>query len=127
MFGLVCNTEVVEKLGSGWAGWLEIPRLIEDGVVACFDDTAIEINISDILVSSGIAEEDTAEGMAIQLGASATGTSHTYSGSEHLEETEVGFLAEPSFVRSPVCDGVNPAVKDVDSMEKGGGPEFGVK
>ena len=70
------ETKIVQELGRGRAGVLEIPGLVKDGMVGVFHNARRGIEVQDVHVRRRITEEDASKVMFVKF--TAAGTSHLH-------------------------------------------------
>ncbi len=76
---------------------MEVPCLVKLGMVAAFDQACVEIEVKDVLIGRGIAEEDSAKVVAVQLAATVTRAFNADSGPKQFEVGKIRFEAIVSF------------------------------
>ena len=115
---VIDETKVIEELCSrGSLGSMGVPGFIENCMVGCFCNTTVEINVANVVISSTVAQENTAEVMFIQLSTSVAGTLDTDSGTEKFQSAQVGFDSVPSFKWGALESGMDAAVMKVDRVD----------
>jgi hypothetical protein len=98
---------------SGWGTRiLEVPGLIELSVMASLDNTTVEIQINDILISSGVPKKQTFKVMVIKLATTFPGLLDANSGAKKFEMADIRFNAIQTFEGG--CGSMNHAVVEVD-------------
>ena len=96
---ILLETEVIEKLSSRGAGFLEVPRLIKDGMCSILDCSGGDINVSDVTIRRGIADKDASEVMSVKLRPSVSRLLDTDPRAECFKTFEVWTFAIPSLKR----------------------------
>jgi hypothetical protein len=96
---------------------LEVPRLIEHGMVTSLDNPRGGVEIDNVEVGCCISKEDTGEVLLVQFTLLRASLLHANPGSETLEMGEVGLVAIPTFVGSGAGSRVHEAVVEVDCVE----------
>ena len=62
------TANVVEELRCGRVAGLEVPGFVEGRMMACLDNAVVKVDVSDVSISSGIADKDSRIVMAVQFG-----------------------------------------------------------
>ena len=81
------KAHIINELSSWWSVWLEVPCLVKLGMVAAFDQARVEIEVKDVLIGGGIAKEDSAKVVAVQLAATVTRAFNADSGPKQLSSS----------------------------------------
>jgi len=85
-------------------------------MVAAFDQARVEIEVKDVLIGGGIAEEDSAKVVAIQLTATVACAFNADSGPKQFEVGEVRFEAIISLKWCFPSFGVDEPIVEVDRV-----------
>ena len=95
------------------------PAFVENSMVARFDSPCVHINVTNVRVSSGIANENTSERMLIQLSSALPRSLNTDTGAKHSELTKIGSPTIPLFKRCAHKTMVDTTVMEVCSVGEG--------
>ncbi len=85
---------------------MEVPGLIEDGVVAGFYNVGRQVEVDDVLCRSSVPEEDPREIVAVKFAPSDARLFDADARAERFKVLYIWFSAVPSFIRCPVGGGV---------------------
>ena len=96
---------------------MEVPCLVKLGMVAAFDQAGVEIEVKDVLIGRGIAEEDSAKVVAVQLAATVTRAFNADSGPKQFEVGEIRFEAIVSLEWCFPCFCVDEPIVKVDRVK----------
>ena len=125
--GFIDAANVVEELRCGRSAGLEVPGFVKGRMMACLDNPIIQVDVSDVSIGSGIADEDSRIVMAVQFGGSFACSFDADPGTEDLQMAKVGLTPVPSFKWGPSGATNNKVVMEVYRMEEGRGPVFRVQ
>ncbi len=103
---------------------LQVPGLIEYGVMAGLDDTRGQVKIHNVLVRRCIIRKDPCEVMVIQFAATGARHLHPYLQAKCLEVRNVRPPAVPTLIGGFVGSRVHKAVVQVHQVEKRRRQEF---
>ena len=95
---------------------MEIPGFVKDSVPRNLSSTRVTVDIPDISVRGGIADENAREVMLIKLGSAFACTFNTYAGAESTEPREIWFLAVPPLERGGARRLKHTSIDDVGGM-----------
>ena len=63
---MICfETKIIEEMGGGRTNVTGVPGFIKDCVGGAFGDATVEVYVSDVSISCGVAKENATEVMAI--------------------------------------------------------------
>ena len=96
---------------------MEVPCLVKLGMVAAFDQARVEIEVKDVLIGGGIAEEDSAKVVTVKFAATVTRAFHAYSGPKQFEVGKIWFEAIVSLEQSFPSFSVDKPIVKVDRVE----------
>ncbi len=81
--GIVFESKLIQELSCWRPGILEVPCLVEGGMVAGFCVAAGEVKIANVLVSRGVPEEQSGKVVFVKFGALISCLLHTDTRTEH--------------------------------------------
>ncbi len=122
--GFSLEAKVIQELRHWQAGWLEIPCLIKNCMMAQFDDAQRGVKVHDILVCCGVPQKNAGEVMSIQLTAAGAGALDAYPRAKHFEVCDIGLANVPTFEWSLAGSQVDKLAVQVDGVEQGGRPKL---
>ncbi len=120
--GDVFESKLIQELGCWWPGILEVPCLVEGGMVAGFCVATVEVKVANVLVCRGVPEEQSGEVVFVQFGALIPCLLDAYMRTKEFEVLEVWFDAPPSFEVGDTRTGVDTSVVEVGCMEQSSRP-----
>ena len=106
---------------------MEVPGFVEGRMVACLDNAIVQVDVSDVGISSSIANEDSRIVMVVQFGGPFACLFDADTGAKDLQMTKVGFTSVPSFKRGSTGMTDDTAVVEVYRMKECRGPVFRVQ
>jgi hypothetical protein len=101
---------------------LEIPGLIESRMVACLDNTRVEVDVSDVLIGCRVAKKYSSELVVVKFGASLACPLNANTRSKDSEAGEVGFVAKVALKRGTFGVRVDKSVIEVHRVSESVGP-----
>ena len=75
---LSLKAKIVQELCRKRAAWLQIPCLVQDGVVAGLDNARGQVKVDDILSRGSVSQKDAREVIEVKFAASDTRLFDTY-------------------------------------------------
>ncbi len=96
---------------------MEVPCLIEGGMVAGFCVAALEVKVANVLVGRGVPEEQAGEVVFVLFGVLIPCLLHTDARTKELEVLKVRFDTPPTFKGGDTCSGMYATVVNVDRVE----------
>ena len=120
--GIVFESKLIQELSRWRPGILEVPCLIEGGMLAHFCVAAVEVKVANVLVCRGIAEEQSGKVVVVEFGALISCLLHADTRTKEFEVLEVWFDAPPTFERGDSGMGVDMMVVEVGCMEQSSQP-----
>ena len=73
---------------------MEIPGLVKSRMVACLDNTHVEVNVTDVLIGCRVAKKYPSEIVVVKFGASVACPLNANTRSKNSEAGEVRFVAK---------------------------------
>ncbi len=120
--GIGFKSKLIQELSHWRPGILEVPCLIEGGMVAPFRVAAVEVKVANVLVCRGVPKEQSGKVMFAEFGALISCLLHADTRTEEFEVLEVWFNTPPTFKRGDSGTGVDTAVVQVGRMEQSSQP-----
>jgi hypothetical protein len=95
--GVIFESKLIKELGHWWPGILEVPCLVEGGMVAGFCVATVKVKVAIVLVCRYVTKEQSGEVVFVQFGASIPCLLDAYMRTKEFEVLEVWFDAPSSF------------------------------
>ncbi len=116
--GIIFDPKLIQELSCWRPGILEVPCLVEGGMVAGFCVAAGEVKVANVLVSRGVPKEQSGKVVFVKFGAAISCLLHADTRTEECEVLEVWFDAPPTFERGDTGTGVDTTIVEVGCMEQ---------
>ncbi len=116
--GIIFESKLIEELSRWWPDILEVPCLVEGGMVADFCVAAGEVKVVNVLVSRGVPKEQSGKVVFVEFGVLISCLLHTDMRTKEFEVLEVWFDAPPTFKRGDTGTGVDTTIVEVGCMEQ---------
>ncbi len=97
---------------------MEVPCLVEGGMVAGFCVVAGEVKVANVLVSRGVPKEQSGKVVFVEFGASISCLLHADMRTKEFEVFEVLVDTPPTFERGDTGTGVDTTIVEVGCMEQ---------
>ena len=104
---------------------MRIPAFVEYSVMSSLVDTTLQINVTNILVSSSVPQKYTGEVMPIQLSTAFASSLDTHSRSKQFKVTEIRLASIPSFKWSALYCAMDTTIVQINCVDECSGPILG--
>ena len=96
---------------------MEVPFLVEYGMVTVLCKTGIKVDVVNVLVGSRVPKENAAVVVVIQLGTSFPSTFDTDAGTEHFQVFKIREFTKKSFERGFKGDAMNSTIVEICGVD----------
>ncbi len=93
-------------------------------MVACLDNTCVEVDVADVLIGRRVAKKYPSEIIVVQFGPSAACPLNANARSKNPEAGEVGFVAKVALTRGTFGVQVDELVVEVHAVLESVGPIY---
>ncbi len=103
---------------------MEIPGLVQCRMVACLDNTRVEVDVTDILIGCRVAKKYPSEIVVVKFGTSVACFLNANARTKNSEAGEVGFVAIVALEGGTFGFRVDEAIVEVHKVLECVGPIF---
>ncbi len=96
---------------------LEVPCLVENRMVGTLDNTGHYVNVTDVVVSGRVPDEDAVEVMAVQFSSAFARLLDADTQAERPEVLEVWLLLKPALKWGHLCSTMNLPVVEISHVK----------